>query len=480
MRAAFLAASSLLLAGSLALPSRGLAEVVPDEVPLRVRGLRAAELARVAAQLASPSADQRKGAFHGLSDLNAESLPGIEQRLLALRGQRPDPKAARAALTAFRHGAGSRRADDDTDLAQGVLEVLSRRRDPATLAMAEPLLLLRALENIRTPKAGMLLAELQLLDEPGVWDQELKLARTRVGLALLPALISSRTHEDARVRAFALAGVRALGMEEPQAALQIDDPHLCAEVIAAYTQPLDYAAMPLIVRMVTAEKLELREAARAAVARFGKNAIWQLRELYGQVNGQDADKRWDADKTAAELYAAIDRPAIEEAQTLLARGSSHYVSGQLEAMQRDYDRLLAQFPRFAEREKLAPGYAALGEQLLAQDKLEPARAAYQRALRLAPEAEDNDALRAQLAFIEAELSLTAGVVDLDGYERALRYDPSHAAAAEAKDRLSGAHALRERGRQRLLTFGAIAVLLGCCALLLRGRRKPATVRQASS
>jgi tetratricopeptide (TPR) repeat protein len=274
-----------------------------------------------------------------------------------------------------------------------------------------------------------------------------------------------------------VAGVRALGMEEPQVALQLPDAHLRSLVIAAYTQPLDYAAMPLIVRLVTAEKLEVREAARTAVARFGKNAIWQVRELYAEVTGQDADKRWDADKTAAELYAAIDRPAIEEAQTLLARGSAHYVAGRLDAMQRDYDRLLAQFPLFAEREKLAPGYAALGEKLLAEDELEPARAAFQRALRLAPEAEDNDALRAQLAFTEAELALTAGVVDLDGYERALRYDPDHAAAAAAKDRLSGARAARERQQQRLLTVGAIALLLGCCALLLRGRRKPTTLQQ---
>lgn len=459
----------LLLAGGLASAGPALADTQPEVSPLRVRGLRAAEIARVAAQLGSPSADQRKGAFHGLSELNEESLPGIEQRLLALRAHRPDPEAARAALTAFRHGTGSRRADDEVDLADGVLSVLERKRDPATLAMAEPLLLLRALERMRVPKAGMLLAEVQLLDEPGVWDQELKLARSRVGLALLPALISARSHEESRVRAFAAAGVRALGMEDPQVALQIQDAHLRSEVIAAYTQPLDYAAMPLIVRLVTAEKLEVREAARAAVARFGKNAIWQLRELYAEVTGQDADKRWDADKTAAELYGAIDRPAIEEAQTLLARGSAHFVAGRLDAMQRDYDRLLAQFPHFAEREKLAPGYAALGEKLLADDKLEPARAAYQRALRLAPDAEDNDALRAQVAFIEAELALTAGVVDLDGYERALRYDPDHAGAAEAKDRLSGARAARERRQQRMLTLGAIGLLLGCCALLLRGR-----------
>jgi hypothetical protein len=144
-------------------------------------------------------------------------------------------------------------------------------------------------------------------------------------------------------------------------------------------------------------------------------------------------------------------------------------------MQRDYDRVLAQYPWFAERAKMAPGYAALGRARLEQDRLDAARDAFARALRLAPEAGDAAELRAELAFVEAELALVSGVVDLDGYAVALRHAPDHARAGEAGDRLSGARAARERTYRRLAAGAAIALLLVCIAALLRGRHKRTAV-----
>lgn len=441
---------------------------------IEARGLVADEIARLAAQLGSPTQAQRAAAYHALSDLHVESLPGIEQRLRRLRQSRPDPEAAKAAFTAFRHGAGSHRADDTVDLAVGVLAALAEHREASTLAMAEPLLLLRSLERMATREAGLLMADVLTLDPPGVWDVELRLACARVGLPLLPALIELRSHRDPRVRAFAQAGVQALGMEDPAIAINQSSAHLSAQVVRAYTAPLDFAAMPVVVRLVDADKLEVRDAARAAVARFGKNAIWQLRALYEEQVGRAADRRWDAERTARELYAALDRDVTEEADTLLAQGMARFVAGDLEVMRQRYDRLLARFPSFGERAKMAPGYAALGEKLLAQDALEPARDAYQRALRLAPDAPDAAALRAQVAFIEAELELSHGVIDLSAYGEALQDDPHHAAAADAADRLSGARAARERNHQRLAAGGAIALLALLLVVLLRGR-KPASV-----
>jgi tetratricopeptide (TPR) repeat protein len=448
----------------------GVAAEAPEEELLTARGLRPAELERMAAQLGAAAPARREAAFRARSELTTESLPGVAQRLNALRARRPDPEAVREALVAIRHAAGSRRADDTTDLAQGVLSALASRRDAALLAAAEPLLYLRALERMATREAGLLFADLLTLDDSGVWDYELKLARGRVGLRLLPALIELRSHGDARVRNYAQAGVRALGMDDPQVAVQIEDAALAADVVEAYSRPLDFPAMPVIVRLVRADKREVREAARRATARFGKNAIWQLREMYGELTGQDADKGWSAERTAQELYAAIDRPALQEADALLAKGMAHYVAGDLDAMKREYDRLLSLYPRLPQRAKMAPGYAAIGRKLLDADQLEPARDAYQRALRLAPEASDAPSTRAELAYVEAELSLVSGVVDLDGYDAALRNDPDHAAAAEARDRLSGARVERARKHRRLAAGGAIALLLGCVVLLLRSRR----------
>jgi hypothetical protein len=435
---------------------------------LEARGLSAAEIARLAAQLGA--AQGRADAYHALIELHEESLPGIAARLVVLRRSRPDPEAIKTAFTAFRHALGSRRGDDVIDLAQGVLPALSERRDSALLAIAEPLLLLRALERMATREAGLRMADVLTLDAPGVWDFELRLARDRVGLRLLPALIALRSHGDARVRAWAQQGVHALGMDDPSVATNQTDAHLAAEVIRAYSDPLDFDAMPLLVRLTAADKLEVREAARAAVARFGKNAVWQTRQLYSEVAGKGADKRWDAERTARELYAVLDHDAREQAGALLARGMSDYVAGHLDAMQKSYDTLLAQYPRFEERAKMAPGYSALADARLADDKLEAARDGYQRALRLAPEASDAEQLRAKVAFVEAELALTDGVVDLHGYEQALQHDPKLSAAAEIRDRLSGQKALRERRVKRLAAGAAIALLIGFLFAMLRGRR----------
>lgn len=291
---------------------------------------------------------------------------------------------------------------------------------------------------------------------------------------LLPALIVLRSDSNSRVRAWAANEVRALGMEDPAVATALPDARLVAEVIRAYVQPLDFAAMPVLVRLVNAEKLQVREAARFAVSRFGKNAIWQLRELYGEVKGQAADRAWDAERTAKELYATLDRPETEHADVLMASGLAAFLRDDLQAMQGDYDALLASYPRYAQRAKLAPGYAALGQSLYASDRLEEARAAYQRALRLAPDAPEAQRLAGQIAFLDAEIAQSRGVVDLHGYAEALKHAPGLTQAAEASDRLSGVSAARERDKKRLAAAAGIVVLLLLATLLLKQRR-PAAV-----
>ena len=456
-----------------AAPAGAEGSAAPTESWVVARGLTADELGRIAQELASDDAGRREGAVLTLTTLHPESLPGIKKRLRELSRRRPQKDDARAALTAFRHAVGSRRADDGVDIAPGVAKALAQQRSPARLAMAEPLLMLRALERMRSPEAGQRIADIFLLDEPGVWSHEARLVRVRGGLARLPSLIHLRGHESSRIRDWARSAVRALGMDDPKKATSIEDPELAARVIRAYADPLHFPAMPIIVRLVDSPSLQVRTAARDSVARFGKNAIWQLRELYQEIASEPASKRWKAPQTARELYARIDAPRNQRAAALLEQGMAAFVAGDLETMQVRYDLLLAQHPDFGERAKMAGGYAALGEAALAADALDRARDAYRRALRLDPDASEADAWRARLAFVGAERSLSRGVVDLPSYERALAHDPGIAAAATARDRLTGELAARKRDRKRLAAFGAIALLLGVLFLTLRPSRPTA-------
>ena len=445
-----------------------------------LQGLDEAGLQRVVAQLGSANPRAREAAAGTLRSLHEESLPAMARRIAALRRTRPSIDATRAALTAFRRATGSKSADDEVDIAKGVLPALQRERSGALLQAAEAVLYLRSLEKLESVAAGDLIAQLLLLDEPGVWDFELRLARQRAGMSLLPTLVRLRSHEDSRVRAFAQAGVRTLGMDDPAVATALPDAKLAADVVLAYGEPLDFSAMPTVVRLAGHDKLQLRQAARTTIARFGKNAIWQLRELYQEVTGQAPDRRWDAPTTADKLYAALDAERTGETGALLEQGLRKFVDGDLEAMQRAFDRLLALEPGYARADKLAPGYAALGALRLLQDRLEDARDAYARAVRLGPALPDANRQRAQLAFVDAEIALGYGVVDLDGYRRALALDPDHEAAAAALDRLSGQAQARARRNKRLAAGATALLVIGVALLLLRGRRAAVVAQAASS
>jgi hypothetical protein len=143
-------------------------------------------------------------------------------------------------------------------------------------------------------------------------------------------------------------------------------------------------------------------------------------------------------------------------------------------MRRDFDALLAKYPDFERRDRLADGYAALGADLFRRDQLSASVAAYRRALRLAPAAANANRWQAQVAFVSAEYSLTRGVVDLAGYTRALELDPTLHAAHDAIERLSGTRTQHVRDMRRLAAVLAFALLLACVVILLR--RTPADRR----
>lgn len=436
----------------------------------------AAELASLAAQLQAGDPQLRAAAVSALAHLELEALPALEQRWRSVAAQRPAREEVLRVLAALRHAAGSRRADDDTDLHAGVLPLLEHERSSSALAVIEPLLWLRALEAMDDSRALLPLAHYVVLDE-GAWDAELRLSCKRTGARALPALLALRSHESAPVRRFALASISALGLDDPKVALAVTDPYLLSQIVRAYGKALELSAMPLIVRLVGNDSTQVREAARDAVGRYGKNAIWQVRELYEEVASQPSDKSWDAERSARELYAALDRDAIAHDATLRAQGFARLQAGDVNGMRQAWDLLLAEHPELPGRDQLAPGYATLGAQLLEHDDLQGALLAYRRALRLAPGAGDAKRWGAQLAYASAELSLSRGVVDLAGYDQALALDPEHAAARDARDRLSGERSRRVRRNKQLMAAAALALLCALGVLAARGRR---TQEQAAS
>jgi tetratricopeptide (TPR) repeat protein len=445
-------------------------QLLPADAGAQTSGASGAALEALTAQLADPKGEVRKAALQSLSGLEAERVHEIGARLDMLKRQRPPVERVRRALADIRHVVGSQRADDEVDILPGVLPVLMKRRDGDFLAVIEPLLLMRSLEGIGNRDAGLLIARYLHLDG-GLWRNELRMTRQRMGDALLPALIELRASKDGKLREWARFSMRSLDRQSPQDATNLEDPHLLSQVIRAYTTPPDFKAMPTLVKLVRHDKLQVREAARAAVTAFGQNAVWKLREAYEDATGQRANPGWGWEQTARELYTVLDRPAMEEAQTAMAKGMQRFVQGDVEAMQNHYDRVLARVPRFTDRHKMAPGYAALGEHRFEADDLDAAHDAYALAIRLAPEAPDAQRWRAMLSFVQAERALSHGLVDEARYEAALEADPELEAAEAAHEGLASIGAARIKSSQRWAAMGAVGILLAMAMLLLRGERR---------
>src|SRR6185436_4497587 len=74
------------------------------------------------------------------ADAEPQGLPGLDaaalQRVVAQLAS-PSPDATRGALTLFRRATGSKSAEDEVDIAAGVLPVLQRDRSAVVVQTAE-------------------------------------------------------------------------------------------------------------------------------------------------------------------------------------------------------------------------------------------------------------------------------------------------------------------------------------------------------
>jgi tetratricopeptide (TPR) repeat protein len=415
------------------------------------------EISQWAQELLNSQAARREKAYKRLTTLERDTLPSIAQRLDELSRSRPKPDRVVQLLTAIRHAVGSRRADDIVDIAPGVLTLLEQNRSRTALKVVEPLLLLRSLEGIGTREAGTEVIKFMDFDQ-GAWRHELKCARSRMGIRLLPVLIEMRGHENAKVRRWAVRGIRVLGMKDPSVAVRIADHHLVAKILLAYANPLDFSALPVIVSSMNSDKMEIRNAARQAITRFGKNAIWPLREAFEEATGRRSRRDWNWERLPEELNALQDRERKYRADDALKKGIAAFRAFDFKTMARHFDQILADYPDYEKRSEMAPGYAAMGQKYLNSDDLAPAMRAYRRAIRLSPTHSAVSDWRAQLAFVTSEQQLSRGVANLEGYKKVLQHDPEHKAAETVIDRISGAWEMRQENAKRWSKIGAVILL----------------------
>jgi len=424
-----------------------------------------------AVELGSENGDTRRRAFESLTTLPSAWVQAVRDRASRLRRQRLDPEAAQQAVRRFRHGTGSRRADDMVDIAPGVLIELASTRDRVTLAMAERVALMRSMERLGGRQAGGALMDLLALN-PGAFRWERRRLLHRQGLSLLPTLLDARSHSSPDIRRWArqaVPAVRGADAGRVVGAL-VSRPGALADTLRAWADARDFDAMPVVVTFVDAEDGRVREAARDAMRSYGQNGIWMLRRQFRSSLGEDAPSEWGWRRTFDELVRQLDERSLAPAREALAAGLAAAETGDLDEMRRYFDSAARLAPLLPERSRMAPGYGRWADAEMDAGRFTEARAAFLRAARLADDGEAED-LRARALLAEAEAENQNGIVDLSAYRLVTQLSPGQELAARRIAEQQAPGGKGWGGREVSMLLGACMAILGL--LMLFGNELPA-------
>lgn len=440
----------------------------------------AEQIKALANRLGAESDAVRVEAFEALTHLPASAIPAIEQRIDQInRREHVRTITANHELRGFREHAGNWEEDPDFDITNGVLGHLAQRRTTSSVRMAERVALLKALENLGTHEAGMLIVQLTMYDD-GVWRTERRRTTRRMGPNIMSTLVAARKVRRQAIRRWVRRTLEYFEINDPGDAVNfVDDRHL-APLLRAYGDVRDMDAMGVIVSYLGHERRSVREAARWATREFGRNAVWQIRREYHNKTRNRADNSRSWEETLADLETFLDQQRMAPVQDDLNAGVAALQAGDLEEMKTRFEWVLVHMPDAPRLSDMAPGYAALAERRIEQSDQAGAIWAYHRALRLSPGHADATKWQAQLAFIEAEQARAQGIVDLGTYRRVLELDPEHEGATEAVELHTGVAADRAVQRKRLWgsAGGGVLVLLAGAFLFVRRRRPDGVVQDA--
>lgn len=449
--------------------------------PLAATAFTLKELEGLSQRLSSSAAGERQAAFEALLSLGEDALPAVGSRLSSLAQRGIDQEGVLLAWTDFRKVQGVDAPDGPVDLAKGALPSLARGHGPAAALGAELIALLRALEAQRSPEAAELIVAKLLPLSSKLFRYEAPRIRERLSVLLLPALIRYQNNGKPWVRAFCQESLKAMAISSPGRAVQQDDVALLAAILRAYGDTLTFDAMPAVVTYVTDERLEVQQAARKAVSRFGRNAIWQIRERYVNATGKDAGPNWSHQRILNELYKLHDEPKQRVFDAEFSRAERALAADNVQEASLALDAALRAAPSAEQATRTAPLFARLGEHALSAQKAETALTHFRRARRLAPNAPQAPLVQARIAYLQGELRLADGILDLTSFEHATQLDPSFGPAESALDELSGARAERDTQRRRLLGFvAAFLMALGGVALVRTQVRYPQPPNRALS
>jgi hypothetical protein len=438
-----------------------------------------AELDRLLAPLYDAELAQRAGAAKALSELGDDATSALEKKLAELRKTTTDVHPVIKALRDTNTG----KMGDGWDLGDALLR--ARTDAHAWRVATTTVLLVRALAHIGTTRAVKAMIPVAL-DQQRAFQGEVQAQLRVLGERAVAGLIESRKDPSGDVRRFGTAQLEAMNKRLPGEAVQTKSNQVLADVLRAYGLVRDMDAMGVILSFVNSERAQVRTAAREALAAFGQDAIWKLRETYANVVGKSAPEGWNADQIARELFAAYDRFRLQEVYALFEEGLTAYHDGKLEDATAAFDKVLARQPTIERRAEMVPAYVAHAQSIEAADRgnrdnrdnRDRALALFRKALRLDSEGARAPQIKGEIAYLEGMDMLGRGIADSDAFRRALAFDGGNAKARAELDRLEAAQEVREERTRRWAAGGAVLALAVALIVIFGGARSKAANARA--
>ncbi len=482
---------------------------IPAPVPVALPPAEAdavGELSKLLTKLASANPKDREEAAAALAEQDESMLPAVAARLIDLRKSADRDgmstllesarKEARKDLKRGEAEESEAPGDDRSDASKSLAAEEHALMDPNTTDWLRYVLqapadtqafrdLVAVLALSRTCVAiGTTAAAREVINVYMYFgdlfriDVQRQLARMRD--MALPALIEAQYHDSKMVRTWAKRRLDVMGRAIPSEAVRINDNQALADVLRAYGRAREVEAVRVIVSFANSDRLQVREAAREAIGQVGEPAHWQLRDAYEQLMGEKPARSWDWQRTARELFAVYDRARLQEVYTLMDQGLEHAKTGKSGEAVVLFDRVLARAPMFERRVEMVPTYLEHARSIRTEDRV-AAAAALRRALSIAPAGDHANAVRSELALIEAEELAAAGVLDVTLLDRAIQLDPSNERARAMRDQAKVEVQLAESSWRRYAAAVAIGVIalaaMVFVALIPRRRRQSAELRR---
>jgi hypothetical protein len=427
-----------------------------------------AALDAILARLRVESREARREAVAQLSRLEPSDVPAVRQRLLSPLGL--SHLSVHAAMVRAIRAVTGGRENVDYDLLQALVNYSPR--SPDIDVATERIALATALGSIKTADSGRALVAFGLAHNRIFRLASIRIAKNHLKLYVVPALIElRRPSEDTRL--FIRQMREAIRCVTPGQSVQTRDNALLAEILRAWGSVRQQDAMVVIASFVNSDRVQVREAARWAIAQYGRDAINALRNVYETFVGEDPNPSWGVERVARELYAAYDRRKAEEVRAALDAGLSAAREGRNDVMLERFEWVLARHPLYERRAEMVEPLLRYARAL---EQTDVARAAvlYRMALRVDPEGPRASHIRGAILYLEAERALARGVADPELYRAAVLADPSHAQARAQFEAVAQVEVLRKRRRRRAVgAVGLLAVAAAAAGVLYHESKRRA-------